>query len=112
MRIIGKIIVPALAIALQNPENNTQYQIFTQVVHCTKSLVSWALMAQYPSNPDKTLEYMDQYLSELHMQKDVSLKYWKGKVAEMLANQICQTLQDEDDTQIRFVQVLTITKKC
>lgn len=111
MRNLGRIILPALAVALHTPSNDRQRQIFNQVLRCVRALVSWLLMTLYPSHTEETLGYMDQYLKDFHKEKDVFLRYRKGKAAEAVATQVRQTLRDEHEAEVRSTQGMTALKK-
>ncbi|KAL0630352.1 hypothetical protein Q9L58_010801, partial [Maublancomyces gigas] len=61
MRNFVHIVLPALASALHNPPPAQRFK-FQDALRCVGALVRWALMADYPSHNEETLDYLKQYL--------------------------------------------------
>ncbi|KAF8536975.1 hypothetical protein BDD12DRAFT_704588, partial [Trichophaea hybrida] len=69
MRNIGRIIYPALAAALWNPQPRHR-DIFHRAIACVRAMACFSLMAQYRAHDQATIEYLRLYLEEFHRSKD------------------------------------------
>ncbi|KAL0632412.1 hypothetical protein Q9L58_008698 [Maublancomyces gigas] len=97
------IVLPALASALHNPPP-ARCLPFQEAHRCVGALVRWALMADYPSHSEETLNYLKQYLRQFHYTKHVFRIYRAGKAADNSANVIRHSLKDEQATESQAVR--------
>ena len=106
MRMFGRIVLPAMAIALREP-NPSQRYLFNRALECVRNLVDFHLMAQYRSHTTETLAYLDDYLKCFHENKEVFLEFRQSKTskrkAEALDKQLREQHAEEDanDTSLR-----------
>jgi len=70
MKALRRVIVPVLTATLLNPSASQRIP-FTEALLCVKNFVYFNLMAQYRYHTEATIEYMGNYLKELHRHKDV-----------------------------------------
>ena len=92
MRMFGRIVLPAMAIALREPTPSQRYP-FNRALECVKHLVDFHLMAQYRSHTAETLTYLDDYLKRFHENKEVFLEFRQSKTSKRKA--------DAQDKQLR-----------
>jgi hypothetical protein len=63
-----------------------QRPISNHAIECTRALLDFAMYAQYKSDNDTTLSYMEDTLHRIHTFKDVFLLGRAGKKAKIKAN--------------------------
>ena len=75
MRTFSKIIVVCLATALSSPKSDVERNVFSKAILCTRKVIDFYLMSQYSSHTDKTIEYLEGFLKDFHVYKDVFLEF-------------------------------------
>jgi len=70
MKVVVKILVPILAATLLSVGSPISPH-YAQVLKCVRSFVYFALMCEYRSHSDGTLDYMHRYLADFYATKDV-----------------------------------------
>lgn len=84
MRMFGRIVLPAMAVALREP-SPAQRGPFNRALECVRNLVDFHLMAQYRSHTTETLGFLDDYLKHFHDNKDVFLEFRQSKTSKRKA---------------------------
>jgi len=95
------VIVPVFVATLLNPSANQRIP-FTEVLLCMKNLVNFHLSAQYQYHTEATIEYMENYLEEIHHQKDVFGWFHASKstekISEVLNKQLTFAKPEEQES--------------
>ena len=100
MRMFGRIVLAALAVALWRP-SPSQRLVFNSALKCTRNLIDFHLMSQYHSHTAETIAYMDQYLAGFHEEKEVFLAFRQSKTSKKKADALDKRLQNlyaQEDT--------------
>jgi len=74
MRNLGRCILGVLAMALGQPGGALAIP-FKRALRCVRALVDFNMMAQYRSHTPDTIAYMEEYLDQFHMMKDIFLEF-------------------------------------
>ena len=72
MRMFGRMVLPAMAIVLGEP-NTSQWYLFNCALECMRNLVDIHLVAQYRSHTTEILAYLDNYSKCFHENMKVFL---------------------------------------
>jgi len=92
MRNLGRCILGVLAVALRHP-GGAQVIPFKRALGCVRVLVDFNMMAQYRSHTSHTIAYMEDYLDQFHMLKDIFLEF-----------RVTKRTQDKVDKQRKEIQ--------
>jgi len=74
IKAIGHVIVPVIGVTLSNPLAS-QMIPFTDALLCVKNFGYFHLVAQYRYHTEATIDYMQNYLAEIHRHKDVFSRF-------------------------------------
>jgi hypothetical protein len=78
MKALGRVIVPGF-VGTHFNLSASQRIPFTEALLCVKNLVYFHLMSQYRYHTEAVLEYMDNYLEEFNLHKDVFSRFRASK---------------------------------
>ena len=92
MRNLGRCLLGVLAMTLRQPDS-TQGIRFKRALVCVRVLIDFNMMAQYRSHTSDTITYMEDYLDQFHLIKDIFLEFRVSKRT--------QTKIDEQRKEIR-----------
>ena len=92
MRNLGRCLLGVIAVTLRQPDS-TQAIPFKRALACVRALIDLNMMAQYRSHTSDTITYMEDYLDQFHLMKDISLEFRVSKRT--------QTKIDEQRKEIR-----------
>jgi len=103
MRNFAKVILGGFATACHRNTNQAlptvgQLQEFYKAILCIHSIIYFYFMAQYFSQIDQMVSYLQQYMRNFHETKDVFLRFRRDKkakkaVAEVYKNILRKQLQ-------------------
>jgi hypothetical protein len=110
MRMLGRIVLCALAVALRAPSASQRIP-FRKALTCVRSIVDFHLMAQYKSHTAETLNYMDQYLRDFHDHKQVFLEFRAYKATVAKAKEELRALRDEQQVRMAESQHTASSKR-
>jgi len=74
------------------PSDSTQVQYFKCVLTCVGSLLDFAIMAQYRSHTDETIQYLEDNANWFHETKDIFLEFKVSKKMQAKANELHKEL--------------------
>jgi len=92
MRNLGCCLLGVLAVALRQPDS-TQVQPFRHALTCVRSLLDFTMMAQYQSHTLETISYMEEYATQFHKTKDLSLEFCISKRTQEEADELRKKLR-------------------
>ena len=92
MRNLGHCLLGVLAVTLRQPDS-TQAIPFKCALACVRALIDCNMMPQYRSHTSDTITYMEDYLDQFHLMKDIFLEFRVCKCT--------QTKIDEERKEIR-----------
>ena len=64
--------------SLRQPDS-TQAVPFKHALVCVRALIDFNMMAQYRSHRSYTITYMEDYLDQFHLMKDIFLEFRVSK---------------------------------
>ena len=78
MRNLVRILLPCFASSLRH-STAREKPLFNKATKCVLNLVDFTLMAQYQSHTIESLEWMERYLKDFHIGKDIFKEFRSGK---------------------------------
>jgi len=117
MRNVRRCLLGVLTVALRQPDS-TQVQPFRRALTSVRSLLDFAMRAQYRSHTPETISYLDEYAMQFHEMKDILLEFRRWQRTQEKAAQLCKKLRRQRAQLRKRVplsqragSVTTITKK-
>ena len=77
----GRILVPCLSVALENPEAG-QARDFRMALKCVHTFIDFSLLCHFRLHINRTIGYIRRYLEEFHEAKVVFLEFRAHKMAK------------------------------
>ena len=77
-RNLGHCLLGVLAVILRQPDS-TQAIPFKRALACVRALIDLNMMLQYRSHTPDTITYIEDYLDQFHLMKDIFLEFRVSK---------------------------------
>jgi hypothetical protein len=87
MKPLGCVIVPVVVATLLHPSASQQIA-FTDALLCFKNLVYFHCTAQHNYHTKTMIEYMENYLEDIHCHRDVFSRFYTSTSTKMVSESL------------------------